>query len=74
MFPTVAEGHRRTNAGDHVTASRGVPDVAGVDGAAASVTQGGEPMQTLRASAVALPFVGLAVLVGLLSMVIVPGT
>jgi hypothetical protein len=30
-------------------------------------------MKTLRASAVALPFVGLALLVALLSMVIVPG-
>lgn len=30
-------------------------------------------MQTLRASAIALPFVGLAVLVGLLTMVLGPG-
>jgi hypothetical protein len=31
-------------------------------------------MQTLRASAIALPFVGLAVLVGLLTMVLGSGT
>ena len=31
--------------------------------------EGGEPMQTLRASAIALPFVGLAVLVALLSLI-----
>lgn len=31
-------------------------------------------MKTLRASAVALPFVGLALLVALLSMVVVPGS
>ena len=31
--------------------------------------EGGEPMQTLRASAIALPFVGLALLVGLLSLI-----
>lgn len=31
-------------------------------------------MQTLRASAIALPFVGLAVLVGLLTMVLGPGS
>ena len=34
--------------------------------------EGGRPMQTLRAFAVALPFVGLAVLVALLSMLVVP--
>jgi hypothetical protein len=32
--------------------------------------KGGEPMRLLRASAVALPFVGLAILVGVLSVVI----
>jgi len=32
--------------------------------------QGGEPMQLLRASAVALPFVGLALVVAALSIVI----
>ena len=32
--------------------------------------EGGEPMQLLRASAVALPFVGLAVVVALLSVVV----
>ena len=31
---------------------------------------GGEPMQTLRASAIALPFIGLAVLIGVLSIVL----
>jgi hypothetical protein len=31
-------------------------------------------MQTLRASAIALPFVGLAVLVGLLTMLLGSGT
>jgi hypothetical protein len=32
--------------------------------------EGGEPMQLLRASAVALPFVALAILVGVLSVMI----
>jgi len=32
--------------------------------------EGGEPMQTLRASAIALPFIGLAILVGILSLLI----
>jgi hypothetical protein len=31
--------------------------------------EGGEPMQLLRASAVALPFVALAIVVGLLSLI-----
>lgn len=35
--------------------------------------QGGEPMQTVRASAIALPFVGLAALVAHLSSVIGAG-
>jgi hypothetical protein len=30
--------------------------------------QGGEPMQTIRAAAIAIPFVGLAILVGVLSL------
>ena len=43
-------------------ARRAVP---GDDGA-----EGGEPMQLLRASAVALPFVGLALVVALLSVLV----
>jgi hypothetical protein len=35
--------------------------------------QGGEPMQTLRASAIAAPFVFLALLVALLSVIIGAG-
>ena len=64
----VAEAHRLTNAGDHAIAAGEVPDGACLSAARASVAQGGEPMQTIRASAVALPFVGLAVLVGTLSL------
>jgi hypothetical protein len=39
-------------------------------GAATIVDEGGGPMQTLRAAAIALPFLGLAIVIGLLSVVI----
>jgi hypothetical protein len=38
----------------------------------ASVQEEGEPMQTLRATLIAIPFVGLAVLVAVLSVLIGP--
>lgn len=41
-------------------------------GAAASIGPGGEPMRTIRASLVALPFIGLAALVAPLSVLIGP--
>jgi hypothetical protein len=69
MPPTVAEAHRRTNAGDHAIRLGDLPDVRLPAERPASVP-GGEPMQTLRASAIALPFIGLAVLIGVLSIVL----
>jgi hypothetical protein len=69
MARTVAEAHRRTNAGDHAMALGGLPDGRSLGGRPPSVP-GGEPMQTLRASAIALPFIGLAVLIGVLSIVL----
>lgn len=61
MSPVAAD------AGDHASAVGDVPDGARIGLAGASASQGGEPMQTIRASAIALPFVALAVLVALLS-------
>jgi hypothetical protein len=46
-----------------------LPDGRSLGGRPPSVP-GGEPMQTLRASAIALPFVGLAVLIGVLSILL----
>jgi hypothetical protein len=71
MTSKVAEAHRPTNAGDHATAVGDVPDGRLPARRPASV-QGGEPMQILRASAIVLPFIGLALLVGLLSALLTP--
>jgi hypothetical protein len=51
-------------------ASRILPDGARPRRYCSIGHEGGEPMQTLRASAIALPFVALAVLVGVLNAVI----
>jgi len=69
MPATVAEAHWHTNAGDHAIVIGDLPDSRSVGGRPALV-RGGGPMQTLRASAVALPFVVLAVVIGVLSVVL----
>jgi hypothetical protein len=70
MWPTVAEAPRPTNAGDHAIDTGEATDGACVGLGPSIALLGGEPMQILRASAVALPFVGLAVLVAMLSTLV----
>jgi hypothetical protein len=74
MHPTIAAAHRPTNEGDHAIGVGEGPDGERSCIAAASVTKEVSPMQTLRASAIAVPFVVLALVVAVLSVIIGAGT